>query len=102
MAKRKHCDNINETQKQRFRKQTESEVPAVYASLLLAMLESEMTEEDARYLFGRSQEIWAEHTTDIIGMLVKCYNQTGIQVMTPQQYQWAVNKGLVEGDLDNE
>lgn len=97
--KHKHCDNINEIYKQRQRKLSEDETPAIYASIAIALHEGNLQVEHIQNIFARSQELWLnEYSGDLIGMLCRCFNDTGIQLMTQNQYDYAVKKGLIEGD----
>lgn len=85
-------------QQKMLHKEIESLVPAVYASIAMMLYDSGVPHEDIEYIFAGSQKIWEDHASDVTGLLVKCFNQTGIQLMSQKQYDWAKKKGLINED----
>lgn len=101
-ARSKHYYNNNTARLRHERQNRESEVPAIYASICMALFEGGFKYEQLADVCARSQEIWVDHSTNVIGMLIKCYNLTGIQLMTQDQHDWAVKKGYIEVEADDD
>ena len=73
MAERNRERNISEAVNQI--------IPAVYASLAIALHNEGFGSEDIEYLFALSQDIWTEHSGNLGAMVKKCEDLTGIEVM---------------------
>lgn len=73
-------------------------VPSVYASLAMALSDYEVDSEIIGEIFALSQSIWEEHSSDMITLLGKCYNTTGIQLMNAKQLNQAIKLGIVDAD----
>lgn len=77
-------------------RQLNDSVPALYASLAIALHECEVDNDDISYLFAKSEKIWTQNTGDITSLLIECYQKTGIQLMEEKQYKKAVEQGLID------
>lgn len=55
-------------------------IPAVYASMAIALDEAGVDSDDIEYLFGRSQRIWELHRGNLGEMVKRCESLTGIEV----------------------
>lgn len=79
----------------RMRQEMEYLVPCTYATIAMALSEGNLDHDTIAHIFARSQEIWQTHEGNFVDMLIKCYNETGIQLMTQKQYDNAVKKGYI-------
>lgn len=61
-------------------------IPAVYASLAIALHESSLDADSIEYLFGRSQAIWTRHRGNLREMVKQCEELTGIEVRFRDEY----------------
>lgn len=80
----------------RLSQQVESVVPAVYAAVAMSLDEFGIGVPDMNIIFARSQEIWANNPGSVSDLLIECYNQTGVMLMTEKQYDKALKEGLIE------
>lgn len=83
--------------KQRYLfQQVENVVPSVYACVAMTLFEGGMPLEMIEDIFVKSQAKWEEHTGNLSDILIKCYNQTSICLMTQKQYDKALAEGLID------
>lgn len=72
-------------------------VPSIYASLAIALRRKfNFSYDKINRVFTESQNIWNDFDGDLRAMIIKCYEETGIELMTQEEFDALPEDALYE------